>query len=473
MVPTLSRAALFRWAGIFAVAGAIAISAVIALWGIGQAPVWGDETASLHFAHLSWTDMWKATRYVDAVFVLYYGLLHALTLGRVTLFEGRALSTLFALPTLPLVYLIGMRLFGQRVAIGATVLCSLNYLFLQEAREVRMYALLETVDTASWLAFLLALERRSTARLAGCTMIGIVSILIHPLAVANLGAEIVAAFLVVRERRTLISILSSIGLACVIGVGILVVTAHAAGTAQIFWIPKPSPRELWSAIADSSGGRLPAFLGIVILAVAAYRAIVRPARETTVVLSWLLVPPIILILFSYVNTPIFVNRYLIEVVPAAALLTAWLIAGISFRAVRIAVVALLAITTVIAVRKVHTFNKTDWPVIDRSLQARAKPGDVIAFSSIGLELSYQDERTYHLLTMPDLPIVYPTNVIPMTKGLQQDYPATIPRGYRRIWLIGRGPLADEAGVASLEPHYRLARVDAKATGLVLDCYLPR
>src|SRR5918997_6198982 len=88
-------------------------------------------------------------------FLLSWGVVHA-GLGLEAL---RALSALFALGSLPLIALLGVRLAGRRPALVATALAAASWMLLFHGVYGRMYSLFLFTSLLSYLALLAALER--------------------------------------------------------------------------------------------------------------------------------------------------------------------------------------------------------------------------------------------------------------------------------------------------------------------------
>ncbi len=161
--------------------------------------LWLDEALSVGIARRPVPDLLAALRR-DGSPPLYYLLLHGWTsvLGTSDL-AVRALSTVFSLATLPLVWLVGRRLGGTLVAGTALLLVAVSPFAVRYATEARMYALVQLLVTGGLLAVLRALERPSLARLAPVALASGLLALTHYWSLFLLGAT--AAVLLVLARR--------------------------------------------------------------------------------------------------------------------------------------------------------------------------------------------------------------------------------------------------------------------------------
>ena len=155
------------WTRGFVALISVALVAGVVLRFVTASPLWLDEALSVHIARLPLGDLVEALRH-DGHPPLYYVLLR----GWMSLFgEGdvavRALSGLFAVAALPLLWVAGSRLGGRRVAWLTLAAAALSPYALRYATETRMYALVMLLVLAGWLLLDDVLRRPNFARLAG------------------------------------------------------------------------------------------------------------------------------------------------------------------------------------------------------------------------------------------------------------------------------------------------------------------
>jgi hypothetical protein len=127
--------------------------------------MWLDEALSVSISRLPVPDLLEALRQ-DGSPPLYYLLLHMwmdfFGTGNDTV---RAFSTLCSLLALPLAYLVGRRLGGERAGAAALLLFAASPFAIRYATEARMYALVMLLALLGILAVLYALERPTVGRL--------------------------------------------------------------------------------------------------------------------------------------------------------------------------------------------------------------------------------------------------------------------------------------------------------------------
>ncbi|MCB9136246.1 MAG: glycosyltransferase family 39 protein [Anaerolineales bacterium] len=105
--------------------------------------MWLDETFSVWLANKSVGEMLGWIVKIDQHPPLYYLLLHAwIALKDSSPYHVRLLSALFGIGTIPIIYLIGKRISGVGLGLGAAVFLALSPYHIYYAQETRMYTLL-------------------------------------------------------------------------------------------------------------------------------------------------------------------------------------------------------------------------------------------------------------------------------------------------------------------------------------------
>jgi len=165
------------WIGPAAVGAVVAVGIVLRF--VQRSPLWLDEALSVNIAQLPVGDLLEALRH-DGHPPLYYLILHAwmevVGDGDVAV---RALSGVFAVASLPLVWLAGRRLAGPEGARWALVVAALSPYWVRYATETRMYSLVMLLVLAGYLVLVDALERPTWARLVGIGVLSGLLLLTH------------------------------------------------------------------------------------------------------------------------------------------------------------------------------------------------------------------------------------------------------------------------------------------------------
>lgn len=131
------------------VMGAVVVGVVLRF--AARTPLWLDEALSVNIARLPLGDIPSALRH-DGHPPLYYVVLHAwIGVFGTSDVAVRALSGVFAVTALPLMWLVGRRRGGPVLAWLALLVLAVSPFALRYATETRMYALLVLLVLAGWL----------------------------------------------------------------------------------------------------------------------------------------------------------------------------------------------------------------------------------------------------------------------------------------------------------------------------------
>lgn len=139
---------LLPWAAVLGIAIGLRLTL---LFGMGT--LWADEAFSWHFARKSFMEMLHLLRFdVHPPFhaVLLWGWMRLFGDAAIVL---RLLSFFTAIAGLVTFKLLGLKLFGKRVALLALILASLSPLMIYYSADGRMYALVFFLSSLSGLAF--------------------------------------------------------------------------------------------------------------------------------------------------------------------------------------------------------------------------------------------------------------------------------------------------------------------------------
>lgn len=144
-------------------AAGLAVATAVVLCFVSTSELWLDEALSVNIARLPLSQIPEALRH-DGSPPLYYLLLH----GWMQLFgEGnvavRALSGVFAVASLPLMWVAARRLGGERAAWAGMLLLASSPFALRYASETRMYSMLVFLSLLGFLVLTRLLERPAPA----------------------------------------------------------------------------------------------------------------------------------------------------------------------------------------------------------------------------------------------------------------------------------------------------------------------
>ena len=148
-----------KWRLLGLLASLIALGMVLRLIRLDFQPLWFDEGYSFYFAASSVRQLIADTA-VDIHPPFYYLLLKTwMTLFGTGVVQARALSVMVGTASIPLLFLLGRQLGGDRLGLWAAALLVISPFHIYYSQEVRMYGLVTFFSLLAGLLTLLAFER--------------------------------------------------------------------------------------------------------------------------------------------------------------------------------------------------------------------------------------------------------------------------------------------------------------------------
>jgi hypothetical protein len=352
---------------------------------------WFDEGVSVAIARLDWYNFARILWRREANMSLYYFLLHHwLHFGGSEYFV-RALSVLFAIASVPAIYLLGRRLFDPRVGLTAAALLAVNAYHVQYSQEARSYSLMVLLCLLSSLYFLKCLDEPSGRNRALYVISSVLAVYAQFFSGLLVIAQWISLSLLDREqaaaqvRRTKkdfrwIAVLVSPAIAFV----------ATTGTGPLRWVQRPGPKDLWVFAVNLAGNGGPLLLGAFVAAcLTALLPGLHRARRVAweswryrFLLLWLAFPVLLTLGLSLVK-PLFVPRYFIFCLPALVLLVACGVARLGRAWLMVpATLFFLALSlrgTVGYYKQDLDIQRDDWRAATSYLLNHAEPGDGLLF----------------------------------------------------------------------------------------------
>ena len=363
----------------------IALGAALALFRIGSESVWYDEAVSIHYAT---GDVGAAIAEVlgrDTNGILYHAALRA-WIAVVGQGEGavRALSALFAVGTLPLVYWIGQRVFGSTVGLVAGLLLATSFMFVAYAQEARMYAAAMLAATASTALLVRAADGHDRGAFAFYGLVAGLSVYVHVFAGTTLLAH--AAWLAWRARDAA----GRRDLAAALGIAGLVASPLAplllGRTSLIGWIPDPTWDLVVATFLEFVGSNTLLLVAMTAALVAGVVLVWRHRRDIGDhgVAGLVVLAALVPIAAGVIASPIqsfLVARYYIVALPPICLLVAYALLCLGRPLGLAAVIAVLVMNAATLVPWYAEFSKYDWRNLARSMATQTRPFDRIVFDT--------------------------------------------------------------------------------------------
>jgi mannosyltransferase len=425
--PLATTAGWGRWRTPYLLLVIGAVVAGVALRFVTRSPLWLDEALSVNIASLPLGEIPGALRR-DGHPPLYYVLLHGWmeVFGRGPV-AVRALSGVWSVALLPLLWVAGRRLGGPRVAAFAVVIGALSPFAIRYGTETRMYAMVSVLALAGWLLVDDARRRPERWRLAAIAVVTAALLWTHYWAIWLLAATTLAvAWTTWRARRdgrradtrAGVSVLVAMvvgGVAFLPWVPTLLYQGARTGTP---WARAVRPTEMVTfTVADLGGGPdseavllgwllvLAAVVGLCGQAVSRSRIDIdlrireraRPllvAVAGTAAIAWVV---------SYASGSTYAGRYASVFFPFVVLLAALGLDQLRSRPGALGALAVLAILGGIGGLRNVAFERSDAARTAAALDARGEPGDVVVYcpDQLGPSSSRLVAAGFDQVTFPD------------------------------------------------------------------------
>jgi mannosyltransferase len=365
-----------RWSTAIVCVLLFAISLALGLYRIGHKSVWYDEAVSISAASGPIDAAWRYVTVRESNGALYHAVLwgwvHLVGIG-----EGavRALSASFAAATVPILFLIGRRLFSWHVGVAAAILLSLQGFLVQYAQEARMYALAMLLATGASYLFLSAVSGRSRLGWLWYALALAAGVYAH-LLVALVGAAHLAWLLAVRRDRLGV-LWRSFALAAALCVPMLVTVVTRPGPLWMSTTTVDSARYVVTELVSGGWPIVDIFEGFVVLA--AVLAFTRRSPSLGFSLAWLLFP-IGLMLLLATQRPLVSPRYVLTSLPALALTAAAAAFALRPRLLQTGLLVLLVGTSLFGLVGWYTGEpKPNWRSATVYVTGSATPTDAVLF----------------------------------------------------------------------------------------------
>lgn len=377
----------------------LAASVVFRFWT--RSDLWFDEALSVNISRLPLGKISEALRH-DGHPPLYYYLLHlwmdVFGIGDVAV---RALSGLFSLATLPLVWFAGRRIGGKRVAWIAVLVIATSPFAFRYATEARMYSMVMFLVVAGYLALRRALD---DPKLPWLALLAVITAALAFTQYWNLYLiGVVGAALLYRalrapdraDRRTATRIFAAMALGAATFLAWLPVfldqvrhTGTPWGDPQFPWVILPRALIAFAGTERDGEAFVLAFVLLVLMLLAIFGNAVDDRRieldvRTRPAVRWEWAAAFGALLvgggLSYIGNTTFQPRYAATVYVLFALVVAFGVVAFGDRRIQVGVVAIVVMLGFGgAVRNTRT-NRTQASQVADVIARESKPGDVVAY----------------------------------------------------------------------------------------------
>ena len=447
-------AAQTRWQRWLPFTAILSLATFLRLFRLGTQSLWLDEAFSLILAQQGWSSIIANTAR-DTMPPLYYLLLHPFLSVNNSEASGRLLSALLGILTIPVIWSLGRRLFGRRVALLSALLLAINPFHIYYSQEARMYSQLGLFGLLAALCFFAAWQEGQARYWAVFVLSATATLYTHNTAFLLFLALGFFALLHWRQawqRRKELAL-------SLTGIAVLFLPWAARLPGQVgrvgggFWLEAPPILKLLTTLAlFLFGYALPPALSVAALIVALFAVFAtaliswRVLREGTadrLALTFLLCLFFVPLLSSYLISlvyPIYLARTLMISALALLLLVAW---GLTRIPHPVALLLALAGLALIGTSLFNYYANPDYakpPLREAAayVAAHYQPGDTILHISDSSYLTfayYQPQLERHFpVGDPDYEQGTTRGRSGRLAGIEPETIVEITRDRQRLWL---------------------------------------
>lgn len=440
--------------------------------------------------------LWVATKSVPTVLKisgqdvqtpLYALLLHFwLQITGATITNARALSLLFFLLTIPVLYYLIREASNTKTAVLGMLLFCLSPFVLWYGQEARTYSLLTFITAASHLLFLRFFRAEGLRYKFLYFLSAVVGIYTHYFFIFVLISQLVYLLrfgLRTKLLRLFLGILAGVGGVFIPWVWYVLQLGLAANTQPL--IPAPTSYNLMQVYINFILGfqaqgiqslvvSLWPLILIVLFVIFTRRIHIRLHQSDYFLLVSIL--PVILVYFASFYKPIFLPRYLILVVPSLFAVIAWLLMNLGkhiFSALSVVIILLMLVSLNYQSQSLYSPIKEDYRSLVTHVTGQATPQDIVVVSApfTVYPIEYYYAGTARIDTIPQWDRFAQGPIPVFTQDALEIQVADYAKVYNRMFVV----LSYNQGyqheiVSYLDTHYQLLDTAQFPADIVLRVY---
>jgi len=370
----------------------LALGTFLRLRALQAKSFWLDEIASIVIARMPGNSFWHWLWTDEGNMALYYVMLRPwlqIHLGEATV---RLLSVIPGIASVPVIYLLGRRLFGRGTGLLAALLLAISTCAVVYSQEARGYSWLVLGTIASTYFFVSLIGRPTYAMALAYALAAGVTFYFHYFGLLVPVAQAVSLIALPATRRPLRQLYVSAVLLAVLAAPVLWMI-HIQPGRHLDWVARPSLLELYHLgvflAAESGKGVGPVLLALDLVLIGLFLCAMLAAKRKSsgsgaglwpyALVASCLVTPIVLSVVVSIVRPVFFHRFLIICLPAWIIATAVganAIAKLRWKAAAIvAVCALSLVGTALS----YSRMREDWRGVVNYLIDNARSHDVVLY----------------------------------------------------------------------------------------------
>jgi mannosyltransferase len=371
-------------AGRYAIVALTVLAFGVAAYHLGSKSLWLDEAASVNYTS-SLSKLGNVVTGGQQGFPnmgLYYVLLYfweqLFGSGEIAI---RSLSVLIGGLSVPVMVLLGTRLFGRPAGLLSGLLLALSPFLVHYEQTARAYSLLVLLVLLSSYFFVRELERPSLPTRVGYVLASALSFYAHYFAAFFLLMQFLTLLAVKRRAALTREWLVALGAIVLLCIPEVVFATRRPG---VDWVPVPSFSDLIDVPTAIAGGR---FLLVALLILACYGLFCaiddRRVWRAGFVAAWFLLPVLLVFAVSKLGRPLFISNYLIIVLPALLLLAAAGLVRLPGRLIGLGVLGLLIAASAVGISDWYRRpSLEDYRAATRYILEHQHPGDMIIYDPL-------------------------------------------------------------------------------------------
>lgn len=374
---------------------------------IDHQSVWLDEIHTLNEANpsLSWSEVYQTLLAADPHPPLYFILMQLffLVFGYST-FVLKGFSALTGVAGMIAIYKLGKELQSKQVGLIAVALLAVNYFHLYYSQEGRMYSLLFLTTTISFYCLVRFIKKPSLRTALFHSVAAALMIYTHFFALFALASQyvillffVIKPFEIERKKFLLYSFLSGV-VTFILYIPSLKIFIQTTERTSI-WIEKPGV-DAYTQIFKEFFGFSELVLFFVVTAIVLFfiklygkkddgKSGINPREDKQIfsffiLFVWLVITLLIPLISSFVNLPMIVSRYFINVLPVIILMVAIGIYYIKSPVVRntiLSFIVVFSLTDVIIVKRFYkSFYKSQFREVSQFIAENNTKNDPVVSS---------------------------------------------------------------------------------------------
>lgn len=433
------------------------------VYHLGTQSFWADEVISVGIANHSLPRIVQLVIAYDTHPPLYYFALHYwMILFGSSEFAVRLLSLIFGVLAIPMIYVLGRKLFNREVGLVGAFLLAISQFNIQYSQEARMYSMFFLFALLSMYFFVGFLQEDGLAVVFGYVLSTTLMLYSHMFSVFVLVIQnVFLAGLIVAsrtERYRLRRWLPTQAIVLVIFAPWLSVLPQQLHSAQIAAFKNVDPITL---VLDHATGlygvyyaqiaQLLLLLGLVALALFTYNRSAQSAfkgyawdrgnlKFVCLLFAWFLgVIGLPFLIAPLIKHSLIVPRYMIAATAPLIILVAKGVRTIRFTRAKVAVLAIIVVLSAVNLQTYYATTRNDPTIRDAVtyVNKNAHGGDLVIFVPNGLMYSYYTFRPYLTARGFGRDSFNVDNASTTRSTLMSDA-----KGHERVWLVTPGASED-------------------------------